>query len=146
MQLLGGGGGLVVVVEGQRINLRVYRRVFAPVQRMLDGEAYVIYSDTGLEREISYGNADYYGLDDPFSRARLVKLARAMNCLRCEDAGPGEKECTVTICLTRELSDSETDEKVWTPFDPGRLEPLEERVRKVRRRTEWRRRVRDRAT
>jgi hypothetical protein len=143
VQRLGRGNGLVVVVEGQRINLRVYRRIFAPVQRRLDDEAYVVYSDTGREKEISYGNADYYGLDDPFSRFRLVKLARAMNCLRCEDAGTGERMCTVTICLTRELSDSETDDKVWTPFDPERLEPLEDRVRKMRRKSEWRRRVRD---
>jgi hypothetical protein len=103
----------------------------------------VVYSDTGREKEISYRNADYYGLDDPFSRVRLVKLARAMNCLGCEDAGTGERECTVTICLTRELSDSETDDKVWTPFDPDRLEPLDDRVRKMHRRSEWRRRVRD---
>ena len=103
----------------------------------------MVYSDTGREKEISYGNAHYYGLDDPFSRVRLIKLARAMNCLRCEDAGPGERECTVTICLTRELSDSGMEEKVWTPFDPDRLEPLEDRVRKMRRKTEWRRRVSD---
>ncbi len=143
VQRLGLGNRLVVVAEGQRINLRVYRRIFAPVQRRLDGEAYVVYSDTGREKEINYSNADYYGLDDPFSRVRLVKLARAMNCLRCEDAGHGERECTVTICLTRELSNSETDEKVWTPFDPERLEPLEDRVRKMRRKSEWRRKVRE---
>jgi len=140
---MGRGNGLVVVVEGQRINLRVYRRIFAPVQRRLDDEAYLVYSDTGREKEISYGNAGYYGLDDPFSRVRLVKLARAMNCLRCEEAGPGERECTVTICLTREPSDSGTDDKVWTPFDPERLEPLEDRLRKMHRKSEWRRRVRD---
>jgi hypothetical protein len=143
VKCLGRANGLVVVAEGQRINLRVYRRIFAPVQRRLDDETYLVYSDTGREKEINYRNADYYGLDDPFNRVRLVKLARAMNCLKCEDTWSGERACTVTICLTRELSNSETDEKVWTPFDPERLEPLEDRVRKIRKRTEWRRRVRD---
>lgn len=131
-----------MVVEGQRVNLKVYRRIFSPVQRVLDGEAYILYSDTGREREISYRNAEYYDLDNPHNRVRLFKLAKAMNCLRCTDVGPNVKECTVTICLTRELSDVYTDEAVWTPFDPGRLEPLEERLRKMHRRSEWSRRVR----
>jgi hypothetical protein len=134
-------GGLPVVVDGRRLNLKVYRRIFSPVQRVLDGETYVLYGDTGREREISYRNAEYYGLDNPHSRVRLVKLAKAMNCLRCADVGPN-LECTVTICLTRELSGAYTDEAVWTPFDPGRLEPLEERLREVRRRSQWSRRVR----
>lgn len=131
-----------MVVEGKRVNLRVYRRIFAPVQRVLDGEAYVLYSDTGREKEISYRNADYYDLENPLNRVRLYKLAKAMSCLRCVDAGPNEKECTVIICLTREISDSVADEAVWTPFDPARLEPLEERLRKMQRRSAWSRRVR----
>ena len=129
------------MAEGQRVTLRVYRRIFAPVQMKLDGETYIVYSDTGLEKEISYRNADYYGLDDPFNRARLLRLARAMNCLRCVDRGAWEKECTVTICLTRELGGSEAGD-AWTPIDPERLDPLDERLREARRKAEWRRRVR----
>jgi len=136
------GGGLPVVVEGKRVNLKVYRRIFAPVQRVVDGETYILYSDTGKEKEISYRNADYYGLDNPHNRVRLFKLAKAINCLRCVDSSPNEKECTVIICLTRELSDAYTDETVWTPFDPAQLEPLEERLRKMHRKNEWSRRVR----
>jgi len=138
---LGSEKGLVVVAEGQRVTLRVYRRILAPVQRMLDGEYYIVYSDTGLEKEINYRNAEYYGLDDPFKRARLLRLARAMNCLRCVDRGAREKECTVTICLTREIGGSDADDS-WTPFDPEKLGALEERLREARRRAEWSRRVR----
>jgi hypothetical protein len=134
-------GGLPVVVEGQRINFKVYRRIFAPVQRVVDGETYVLYNDTGREREISYSNADYYGLDNPLNRVRLYKLAKAMNCLVCVDSGQDARDCTVTICLTRELSDAYTEEAVWTPFDPSRLEPLEERLERLHRRALWRRRV-----
>jgi len=119
----------------------VYRRIFAPVQRTLDDEPYTVYSDTGIEKEISYKNADYYGLDNPFNRAKLLRLARAMNCLRCVEHGAGEKECTVTICLTRELGGSEVGD-TWTPFDPERLDPLNERLREARRKAEWKRRVR----
>jgi hypothetical protein len=132
-----------VVAEGQRINLKVYRRIFAPVQRIVEGETYILYSDTGREREISYLNADYYGLENPHNRVRLVKLAKAMGCLRCMDGASGVRECTVTICLTRELSDAYTDETVWTPFNPDRLEPLEERLRKMHRRNMWSRKVKD---
>ena len=131
-----------MVVEGQRVNLKVYRRIFSPVQRIVDGETYILYSDTGMEREINYRNADYYGLDNPHNRVRLVKLAKAMNCLRCTAAGPNAKECTVTICLTRELTSTYIDESVWTPFDPGRLEPMEERLKDMHRKNMWSRRVR----
>ncbi|HUV33642.1 MAG TPA: hypothetical protein VMW22_01830 [Candidatus Desulfaltia sp.] len=131
-----------MVVEGQRVNLKVYRRIFSPVQRIVEGETYILYSDTGMEREINYRNADYYGLDNPHNRVRLVKLAKAMNCLRCTDAGPNAKECTVTICLTRELTSTYIDESVWTPFDPGRLESMEERLRDMHRKNMWSRRVR----
>lgn len=136
--------GLPVVVEGQRVNLKVYRRIFSPVQRVVDDETYILYSDTGKEKEINYMNAEYYGLDNPHNRVRLYKLAKVMNCLRCTDAAASAKECTVTICLTRELSNAHTDEAVWTPFDPGRLEPLEERLRKIHRKNVWSRKVRGR--
>ncbi len=80
--------GLPVVYEGQRINLRVHQRVFYPLVKEIDGERYTLYSDTGKEKEIRYASAEYYGLDDPFNRVRLVRLARAMDCLTCsEDSG-----------------------------------------------------------
>ena len=135
------GVGLPVVVDGQRVSLKIYRRIFAPVQRIVDGETYVLYSDTGREREIDYSNADYYGLDNPLNRARLIKLAKAMNCLVCVDTGHDARVCMVTICLARELSYTYKDDTVWTPFDPSRLEPVEERLKKLHNRTLWRRRI-----
>ena len=131
-----------MVVEGHRVNLKVYRRIFAPVQIEFEDEKYILYSDTGREREISYGNAEYYGLDNPHNRIRFYKLAKAMQCVSCMDIGPNWKECKVTICLTRELGGVHTDEAVWTPFDPARLEPLDERLRTFHRKNQWGRRVR----
>jgi hypothetical protein len=133
--------GLPVVYEGRRIRLRVYQRIFRPVVKTLDGERYTLYSDTGWEKEIRYASADYYGLDDPFNRVRLVRLARAMNCLTCSEESGGERECRVTLCRALELYGVDADETRWVPFDSGRMESLEERVEKLRRRMAWRRRV-----
>jgi hypothetical protein len=135
------GKGLPVVYEGRRIRLRVYQRIFYPVEKTLGGESHTMYSDTGEEKEIRYASAEYYGLDDPFNRVRLVRLARAMNCLHCSEEPGRERECSVTICRARELHGVDADELLWVPFDPGRLESLEEKVGKLRRRMEWRRRV-----
>lgn len=133
--------GLPVVCEGRRMRLRVYQRIFRPVAKRLDGESYTLYSDTGWEKEIRYASADYYGLDDPFNRVRLVRLARAMGCLTCSEEPGGERECRVTVCRARELYGVESDETRWVPFDHGRIESLEERVDKLRRTVEWRRRL-----
>ena len=133
--------GLPVVYEGRRISLRVHQRIFHPVVKTLDGERHTLYSDTGEEKEIRYASAEYYGLDDPFNRVSLIRLARAMNCLNCSDESDGERECRVTICRARELYGVEDEEPRWVPFDPGRLESLEEKVNNLRRRVEWRRRV-----
>ncbi len=133
--------GLPVVYEGRRIRLRIYQRIFHPVAKTMDGYRYTLYSDTGYEKEIRYASADYYGLDDPFNRVRLVRLARAMGCLACSDESGGERECRVTVCRARELHGVESGETRWVPFDPGRLDSLEERVEKLRRRVEWQRRV-----
>jgi hypothetical protein len=132
--------GLPVVYEGRRVNLRVYQRIFYPVVKTLDGERHTLYSDTGGEKEIRYASAEYYGLDDPLNRVRLIRLARAMNCLACSESG-AERECRVTICRARELHGVEGEGLRWVPFDPGRLDSLEEKVEKLRRRVEWRRRV-----
>ena len=133
--------GLPVVYEGQRINLRVHQRIFNPLVKELDGERHTLYSDTGTEKEIRYASAEYYGLDNPFNRVRLVRLARAMNCLTCSEESGAERECRVTICRARELYGADGEEPRWVPFDPGRLESLEEKVKNLRRRVEWRRRV-----
>jgi len=132
--------GLPVVYEGRRINLRVYQRIFNPLAKTLDGERHTLYSDTGDEKEIRYASAEYYGLDDPFNRVRLVRLARAMNCLTCSDESGAERECRVTICRARELYGGDAEEPSWVPFDPERLESLEDKVKNLRRRVEWRRR------
>ena len=133
--------GLPVVYEGRRIRLRVYQRIFRPVAKTLGGDRYTLYSDTGWEKEIRYASADYYGLDDPFNRVRLVRLARAMGCLTCSDGRGGERECRVTVCRARELHGVESGETRWVPFDPGRIESLGERVENLRKRVEWRRRM-----
>lgn len=133
--------GLPVVYEGQRINLRVTQRIFNPLVKELDGERHTLYSDTGTEKEIRYASAEYYGLDNPFNRVRLVRLARAMNCLTCSEESGAERECRVTICRAKELYGADAEEPRWVPFDPGRLESLEDKVKNLRRRVEWRRRM-----
>jgi hypothetical protein len=132
---------LPVVYERRRIRLRVYQRIFRPVAKTLGGDRYTLYSDTDWEKEIRYASADYYGLDDPFNRDRLMRLARAMGCLTCLEEHGGELECRVTVCRARELHGVESGETRWVPFDPERIESLGERVENLRRRVEWRRRV-----
>jgi hypothetical protein len=133
--------GLPVVYEGRRINLRVHQRIFHPVVKTLNGERHTLYSDTGREKEIRYASVEYYGLDDPLNRVRLIRLARAMNCLTSSDESGAERECTVTICRAKELYGVDGEEMRWVPFDPKKLESLEEKVKNLRRRVEWRRRV-----
>ncbi|MDX1314428.1 MAG: hypothetical protein R3356_02910 [Eudoraea sp.] len=132
--------GLQIVTEGQRFNLRVYRRFFYPIKMNHEGDEFIVYSDTRREREINYSKTDQYGLEDPFSRIRLVKLARALNALKCTEVN-GERECRVTICTNRELFDPEAKEINYIPFDPDKLETLEDRIRKARRKIEWHHRM-----
>ena len=131
--------GLPVVIEGKRIRLRVFRRFFYPIRRIVDGEELIVYSDTGREREISYENPEEYDLENPWNRIALVRLARALDCLKCGPEENGRRECRVTICKARELyySDSETR---WVPFDPERLDSLAERVKSVESRAVWKKR------
>ena len=134
--------GLPVVIEGKRICLRVFRRFFYPIRRTLEGEELIVYSDTGREREIRYENAEEYGLDNPWNRIALVRLARAMDCLRYGNEAGGTMECRVTICDARELYNSESETQ-WVPFNPERLESLAERVRSVESRASWERRKKE---
>lgn len=129
--------GLVVVFEGQRVLLRVFRRYLYPLRHTFDGREVVVYTDTGREVEINYDRAEDFDLDDPFKRMALIRLARAMGCLNWGDAVDGVRECTVTVCRNEELHGFPSEESAWVPFDPERLEPLEERLEKLRRRVEW---------
>ena len=131
--------GLPVVIEGKRIRLRVFRRFFYPVRRTLDGGDLIVYSDTGREREISYEKAEEYGLDNPWNRIALVRLARAMDCLKCGPEENGTRGCRVTICNARELYNSDSETR-WIPFDPERLDSLAERVKNVESRAVWEKR------
>jgi hypothetical protein len=127
--------GLPVVIEGQRINLRVFRRFFYPINMKYMGTGFIVYSDTKRETEINYNRAEDYDLDDPFKRIKLIRLARAMNCLKIlpED----HKEYQLTICTNRELYEPDSEEIRYVPFDPNRLEPLEDRIKKERKKIEW---------
>lgn len=127
--------GLPVVMEGQRINLRVFRRYFYPIQMKHLGKEFIVYSDTRRESEINYNRAEDYALDDPFNRIKLIRLARATKSLRVnlED----QREYIITVCTNRELFEPHSDEIRYVPFDPSRLEPLEDRIKKERRKIDW---------
>ncbi len=133
--------GLNIVSEGQRINLRVYQRFFYPITQKWEGEKYTVYSDTGREREINYKRIESYGLDDPFARDRLVRLARALNALECQGIENGVRECRVTICTNKELFNPDTVEIKYVPFDPERLQSLSAKIKIERRKIEWRKRM-----
>jgi hypothetical protein len=133
--------GLIVVTEGRRINLRVYRRFFYPIPFKIEGKQYLVYSDTGRQREINYGNPEQYDLENPFNRVRLYRLAKAMDCLVCEPIEDSIIECSVIICTSRELVDSEIREMTWIPFDPNKIDDLETRITKLRRKIQWRKRM-----
>ena len=132
--------GLILVAEGKRVNLRVFRRFFYPLQRKFQDQKFIIFSDTGRQREINYNHADDYGLDNPFNRIRLYRLARAMNCLECTQNDEGTLECKVVLCKTQELVDPDIEETMWIPFDPKRLKPLEDRVKDEEQKLKWRNR------
>lgn len=133
--------GLNIVSEGQRIKLRVYQRFFYPITQKWEGEEYTVYSDTGREREINYKRIESYGLDDPFARDRLVRLARALNALECQGIENGVRECRVTICTNKELFNPDTVEIKYVPFDPERLQSLSAKIKIERRKIEWRKRM-----
>ncbi len=129
--------GLVIVFEGQRVLLKIFRRYLYPLRHTFEGGEVVVYTDTRREVEINYDRAEDFELDDPFKRMALIRLARAMDCLNWGDTVDGVRECTVTICRSEELHGFPSEENAWVPFDPERLEPLEERLEKLRRRVEW---------
>ncbi len=81
-------GALVVVFEGQRTRVRVFRRFFYPVQARDEDVEVIVYSDTGREREVTYRRADEYGLDNPL-RLRVIRreIARINTMLHEEELG-----------------------------------------------------------
>ena len=129
--------GLILVAEGKRVTLRVFRRFLYPLNRKFQDHEYIIFSDLGRQREINYNHADDYGLDNPFNRIKLYRLARAMNCLECTQKDDGTLECKVVLCKTQELVDPEMDETLWIPFDPKRLKPLEDRIKEEEQKIKW---------
>ena len=131
--------GLTVVMEGQRLRLRVYRRFFYPIQMKYSGKYFTVYSDTKRETEINYNRAEDYDLENPFNRIKLIRLARALNCLQVNPDDP--LEFRVTICTNRELFEPEAKAIRYVPFDPKRLEPLADRIKKERKRIEWEERM-----
>ena len=122
-------------MEKQRINLRVFRRFFYPIKMNYMDTEFIVYSDTKRETEINYNRAEYYELEDPFSRIKLIRLARAMNCLKI--IKDEEKEFQITICTNRELYDPDAENIKYIPFDPSRLDSLDDRIKKARRKIEW---------
>ena len=127
--------GLPVVFEGRRICLRVKRRFFYPVKVKSETGELIVYADTGREKEILYEDAEDYGLENPWKRMALVRLARAMKCLESETKD-GVETCVVTICTSKELYNTESKE-AWIPFDPSRLKSLEERINEAEDRKRW---------
>ena len=131
--------GLLVVMEGQRLKLRVFRRFFYPIQMKHLGKEFTVYSDTKRETEINYNRPEDYDLENPFNRIKLIRLARAMRGLQVSPDDPNE--LTVTICTNRELFEPESKTIRYVPFDPKRLEPLEDRINKERKRIDWENRM-----
>lgn len=131
--------GFPVVMEGQRINLRVYRRYFYPIKMNHNGTDFIVYSDTRRETEINYKNADAYGLDDPFKRINLIRLARATKSLKTNPENL--QEYIITICTNKELYEPHAETLKYIPFDPKRLDSLEDRIKKERRKIDWDKRM-----
>jgi hypothetical protein len=127
--------GLLVVMEGQRLRLRVFRRFFYPIQMKHLGKDFTVYSDTKRETEINYKRPEDYDLENPFNRIKLIRLARAIRGLQ---VNPDDTiELRVTICTNRELFEPESETIRYVPFDPKRLVPLEDRINKERKRIDW---------
>ena len=136
--------GLVVVFEGKRTRVRVFRRFFYPVQARDENVNVVVYSDTGQEREVTYRRADEFGLDDPFKLSAMIRLARAMKVLQIEAPTNGVQNLRLTICKSSELIGPDAKRDEWMPFDPTRIRPLDERIRDAKKKARWRQRLRAR--
>ncbi len=133
--------GLIVVFEGKRTRVRIFRRFFYPVQARDEEINVVVYSDTGQEREITYKRAENFSLDDPFKLVSMIRLARAMKVLKTDKLTNGVQNLRFTICKSEELIGSHTERDEWIPFDPTRMRPLDERIRDAKKRARWKQRL-----
>jgi hypothetical protein len=134
--------GLLVVFEGKRTRVRIFRRFFYPVQARDENVDVVVYSDTGQEKEVTYRRADEFGLDDPFRLTEMIRLARAMKVLQIDTSTNGVQNLRLTICKSTELIGPDAEREEWMPFDPTRVRPLDERIRDAKKRARWRQRLR----
>lgn len=135
---------MVVVFEGKRARVRVFRRFFYPVQAKDEEVDVVVYSDTGQEREVTYKRADEYGLDSPLQLIALIRLARAMKVLETGPYEKGVQNLKFTICKSCELIGPDVEKDEWMPFDPTRMKPLDERVKDAKKRAHWKQRLKQR--
>jgi hypothetical protein len=62
-----------------------------------------------------------------------------MNCIRVNPKDP--QEFQISICTNRELYEPDSKETRYIPFDPKRLEPLNERIIKERKKIDWEKRI-----
>ena len=136
--------GLVVVFEGKRTRIRVFRRFFYPVEIKDEDVEVIVYSDTGQEREVTYRRADEFELDNPLRLVAMIRLARAMNVLQVDPTENNIQNLRFIICRSTELIGPDAEKDEWMPFDPTRIRPLDERIRDAKKRARWRQRLKKR--
>jgi hypothetical protein len=136
--------GLVVVFEGKRTRIRVFRRLFYPVQVREEDVEVLVYSDTGREREVTYRRSEDYDLDNPLRLMALIRLARALKVLQTDQPTNNVQNLRLTICRSNELIGPDAEKDEWMPFDPTRMKPLDERIRDAKKRARWKQRLRQR--
>jgi hypothetical protein len=136
--------GLLVVFEGKRTRVRVFRRFFYPVQARDENVEVLVYSDTGREREVTYKRAEDYDLDSPLRLITMIRLARALRVLQTDPPTNGVQNLRLTICRSNELIGTDAEKDEWMPFDPTRMKPLDERIRDAKKRARWKQRLKQR--
>jgi hypothetical protein len=136
--------GLMVVFEGKRTRVRVFRRFFYPIQSRDEDVEVLVYSDTGREKEVTYRKAEDYGVDDPLKLITMIRLARAMKVLQMDPPANGVQNYRITICRSNELIGPDAEKDEWMPFDPSRLKPIDERIRDAKKRARWKQRLKRR--
>lgn len=134
----------MVVFEGKRTRVRVFRRFFYPVHSREEDVEVLVHTDTGREREVTYKRADDYELDNPLKLVAMIRLARAMKVLQIDPPTDGAQNYRLTICRSSELIGPDVEKDEWMPFDPSRLKPLDERIRDAKKRARWKQRLKSR--
>ena len=131
------GPGLVVVFEGRRTRLHVFRRIFEPHKVYEGGREITVYSDTGVETEVTRENAEDYGLDSPLRLLNLIRLAKALSCLRQAPSSDSLPTYKIVLGRARELVNPDAKNDDWVPFDPGKTRGLDEKMAEARKRAKW---------